>query len=308
MALVAMTGATGFVGSALARYLVQRGESVRLLHRSATPPFALPQGSEWVRGDLDDHAALGRLVEAVDAVVHCAGAIRGATAAVFQRTNVAGTSNLMMAVGRQPQAPHLVVLSSLAAREPGLSDYARSKHDEEQVVARSGHAAAVLRPPAIYGPGDKSLADLFGFLKRGWCPMIGRGRFSLLYIQDLLEAIATLLQQRATGVMTLHDGREGGYGWADVAEAAQGVLGRPVRCFRLPDSLVRVLATCNTALGRVRGVDPLFTAGKARELLHTDWVCDNADITAAITWQPAWPLARAMRVMWGLAADARASA
>lgn len=299
MALVALTGATGFVGSALARFLMQRGDRVRLLHRSEAPPFALSQGSMWVRGDLDDQAALDRVVDATDAVVHCAGAIRGATAAVFQHTNVTGTKNLMNVVSRQPMAPYLVVLSSLAAREPQLSHYARSKQDEEQVVAQSGHAAVVLRPPAIYGPGDKSLADLFALLQRGWCPMVGRGRFSLLYIHDLLEAIAVLLQQRPCGVMALHDGREGGYGWADVAQAAQSVLGRRVRCFRLPDNLVRVLAACNTALGRLRRADPLFTTGKARELLHADWVCDNAAILAACSWQPAWPLARAMGAMWG---------
>ena len=299
MALVALTGATGFVGSALARFLMQRGDGVRLLHRSATPPFALSPGSLWVRGNLDDQAALDTLVDGADAVVHCAGAIRGATAAVFQHTNVTGTINLMDAVSRQPKAPYLVILSSLAAREPQLSHYASSKQEQEQVVARSGHAAAVLRPPAIYGPGDKSLADLFASLQRGWCPMVGQGRFSLLYIRDLLEAIAALLRHRPCGVMTLHDGREGGYGWADVAQAAQSVLGRRVRCFRLPGSLVQGLAACNTAWGRLRRTDPLFTVGKARELLHTDWVCDNTAIAAACTWQPAWPLARAMQVMWG---------
>jgi nucleoside-diphosphate-sugar epimerase len=307
MALVAMTGATGFVGSAMAHFLMQRGERVRLLHRSPNPPFSLAPGSSWVRGDLDDQAALDRLVDAADAVIHCAGAIRGATAAVFQHVNVLGTRNLVQALGRQPHVPYLVVLSSLAAREPRLSDYARSKHDEEQVVAQGGHAAAVLRPPAIYGPGDKSLADLFAFLRRGWCPMIGQGRFSLLYIQDLLEAMALLLQHRVTGLMTLHDGRHGGYGWGDVAETAQAVLGRPVRCFRLPDTLVRSMATLNTVAGRLRGVDPLFTTGKARELLHVDWSCDNEAISSACPWQPTWPLARAMRAMWGIACSEEAS-
>ena len=99
---LALTGATGFVGSALSQRLRSSGWNVRALCRSEPPTDARGIGRvEWVRGSLEDLDSLRTLVEGAAAVVHCAGAIRGTTAAHFDRTNVDGTARLVRAAREQ---------------------------------------------------------------------------------------------------------------------------------------------------------------------------------------------------------------
>ena len=90
---IALTGATGFIGRTLARRLTSTGWQIRGLVRSSSQ--SLPQieiAIQWMEGDLGDPDSLRRLVSGVDAIVHCAGAVRGASQAHFNHVNVDGVS------------------------------------------------------------------------------------------------------------------------------------------------------------------------------------------------------------------------
>jgi uncharacterized protein YbjT (DUF2867 family) len=95
----------------------------------------------WVQGDLDDERSLRALVSGADAIVHCAGTVRGADAASFERINADGTRRLVDAAATLPDAPRFLLMSSLAARTPQLSPYAASKRHGEAAVE-----AAPLQP------------------------------------------------------------------------------------------------------------------------------------------------------------------
>src|SRR4051812_5822680 len=131
-ATVALTGATGFIGGHLVRKLTAAGWSVRaLVRRNAT---GLPANVTVVGGALDDAAAVATLVRDVDAVVHVAGLVKARNRAEFFRVNAAGAGAIAAAAAGQPKPPHVVLVSSLAAREEAISDYAASKRAGERAV------------------------------------------------------------------------------------------------------------------------------------------------------------------------------
>jgi 2-alkyl-3-oxoalkanoate reductase len=298
--LVAVTGATGFIGRAVVRRLATLGWQVRALARPASAPRLAGLPVELVRGDLEDVAALTRLVSGAEAVVHCAGAIRGLTTAGFRRVNVDGLGRLVGAIRSAGAQARLLAVSSLAAAEPQLSPYAASKREAEALLAGVSDVTwTIVRPPAVYGPDDEALRPLWQVLRLGILPVLGPpdARFSLLYVDDLADAVARLVRSpdHAGRTFELHDGRVGGYGWPDVLEAARRWSGRDVRAVRIPPAALMALAVVLVAAPGPRRRRPLLTPGKVRELLHGHWVCDNAGLTGATGWTPCIGLDEGLR-------------
>lgn len=296
---LALTGASGFVGAAIARHLSAEGWRLRLLVRQSSqarlPALAR---AEPILGALDDPAALERLLSGAVALVHCAGAVRGARYSDFARTNVDGTAALLRAATPELRVVHI---SSLAARHPALSDYAASKRAGEQCVmsALPAPRRVVLRPPAVYGPGDRELRPLLDAMLRGLALIPGGrdARFSLLHVNDLAGAVTSLLRGDA-GWGQIHepdDGRPGGYRWSDVANAVARLRGGPVRSLRLPGLLLSTLGAGNECWSRLTRRQPMLTRGKARELRWLDWVAAGNASLAATRWRPVTDLDTGLR-------------
>ena len=292
---VALTGATGFIGSAVLSRLLAAGWHVRALHRphrGRTP--ASRHAVEWIEGDLGDVRSLRALVTGADAVVHCAGTVRGARSAGFERVNTEGTRRLLEVAASASQAPRFLLMSSLAARRPDLSAYAASKRNGERVLEAATRNVrwTVFRPPAVYGPGDRELEPLFRWVARGVAPMpAGRaGRFSLIYVDDLAAAVLRWLEvdDGYGRTFELDDGHPGGYDWDRVLAVAARVLreGAPVRRLTVPVALLHLAAVANVVASRVAGYDPMLTPGKVREITHPDWLCDSHDYAGTTGWQP----------------------
>jgi 2-alkyl-3-oxoalkanoate reductase len=279
-----------------------------LVRRPGSAGELAAAGCELVRGDLDDREALQALVQDCDYVVHLAGAVRGASYGDFHRVNVAGSRNLFLALAGQPTPPRLLFFSSLAAREPRLSWYGRSKKEAEDALRETAVNAlpwTILRPPAVYGPGDRELLPLLRTMARGVAPLPGAAssRASLLHVDDAVSAtLACLGADGALGeTFPLHDGREGGYSWRDIAGAVARLRDRRVRLLPLPRLLLDVVASGNLAAARLLGRSPMLTPSKLRELRHPDWVADNAAITAATGWRPTIGLTAGLATLPGLA-------
>ena len=288
LAPVALTGGTGFIGRTLARRLAAAGFQVRALVRPTSGVAPLPAGIERVVGSLDDVESLGRLVRGARAVVHCAGVVRGASARDFDPVNVDGVARLARVALAERPVPPIVHLSSLAARHPELSPYAASKRGGEQALL-AAPAWTVLRPPVVYGPGDRELLPLLRWMARGIAPMVGSagGRFSLIYVDDLAEAVARLVSLGATGrVFELDDGRPSGYAMDDVVAAAERYRGRTVVRVSVPAGLLGGLSRLNVLGARLRGRAPMLTPGKVREIFHPRWTCDNTALIDATGWRP----------------------
>ena len=289
---VAVTGGSGFIGRALVRRLVEAGWPVRALIRRHSPELE-QLGVVAVRGSLENGAALRELVAGAVAVVHCAGLVAAPNAAAFSEVNVLGSARLFAAAAAAATRPRILLLSSLAAREPGLSAYARTKRAGEETlwrVAERGVEVCVLRPPAVYGPGDRATLPIFRQLRTGLLlvPAVKDARFSLLYVHDLADAIAHLLATAEWGSCLLEpdDGRQGGYCWADLAEIAGRQLGRRVRTIPIGRAVLWPVAGIDTWIGAALGRAPRLSPGKLRELFHADWVVRPSPASALQAWSP----------------------
>lgn len=285
---IALTGATGFVGRAVLNRLLAEGVSVRCLSRREN---ALPNrtGITEIRGDLEDDAALARLVEGAEVVIHAAGGLGAEDAETLTRINVAASQRLAR-LSAEAGAARFIFLSSLTAREPQLSPYAASKRAAEQVVAEAACAmpAISLRLPAIYGPGDANTAPLIALMRKGWLPHPAvESRFSLLHVDDAASAVvaAAAASEPLEGAYEIPAGDP--VDWRSLAEAAERVRGRPVRPLAAPPALLKLAATASQGVNRLTGARHAFTPGKAREMLHADWTVRSAGFTAKTGWEPA---------------------
>ncbi|MCP4341460.1 MAG: NAD-dependent epimerase/dehydratase family protein [Desulfobulbaceae bacterium] len=290
---IAITGATGFIGGVLAKMLTSAGWQVRALVRSASyhkRPNDIE--AEWVIGDLGDMESLRQLVAGTDAIVHCAGAVRGRVQNDFDRVNVDGVSQLVQAAARLNPTPRFLLLSSLAAREPQLSHYASSKLKGEKALAScSGNMFwGVLRPPAVYGPGDREMRPLFQWMFRGLAPLIGSdtNRVSLLYVEDLAQAIISWLEngQRPQRIYELHDGHPNGYSWQEIITTVERLHGNSIFRANIPVSLVKFVASANLIRAKTFNSPPMLTPGKVRELTHPNWVAENNLLSCETGWLP----------------------
>lgn len=299
--LVALTGATGFIGTALIKQLNLAGWHVRALYRPKSG--RLPVNSKnltWLAGELSDMASLNTLITGADAVIHCAGAVRGVTQADFDLINETGARHVAEVAAAQSKPPRLLLISSLAARMPELSHYAGSKWRGELAIRNSPLRWTIFRPPAVYGPGDRELLPLFKSMAKGLAPLPAGadGKFSILHVDDLAAAMVHCLSLTAADGKTfeLDDGHSGGYDWPSVIQIAQQVLrnGGKIRRLPIPISLLTLLAWTNFYVAKVLRYAPMLTPGKIREITHRDWLCDNTDITRITGWQPNCELAQGL--------------
>ena len=266
-------------------------------------------GCVCIPGDLEQRDALAQLIDGADCVIHCAGVVRAGRYAHFHQGNVNGSLNLFERIAADSRPARVLYFSSLAAREPQLSWYARSKFAAEQALLATAPAQVpfdwtVLRPPAVYGPGDREMLPLFRLMaQRGIAPLPGssQARVSLLHIDDLVAAtLAILDSDRASGMtLPLHDGETGGYSWQDIADTAASTWGRPVTLRPVPRPLLNIAAAANLRLARLTRRAPMLTPSKLRELRHPDWVCDNAEISQVCDWQPRIGLAAGFASLTG---------
>jgi nucleoside-diphosphate-sugar epimerase len=268
--LAAVTGATGFLGQHLVRAFAEAGWRVRILaRRDPTSPFWEGIEPEVIPGDLGDTAALARLCAGADVVAHSAGLIAGAPADL-ERVNVEGSRRLAMAAG----AAHLLQISSLAAREPQLSPYAASKRAGE-VVAHEilGDRMAVIRPPAIYGPGDRETFRLFQLAARSpVLPVLTpKARVAVVHVQDAARQIVALAQSRAAGVFALSDARPEGYSWREIMQTAAMVFKRSPSLVALPTAALYAMSCIEIVANGWRRGSPMLTFGKVKELTYLNW-------------------------------------
>jgi uncharacterized protein YbjT (DUF2867 family) len=274
---IAITGGTGFVGSHLLSQAAAAGDEVRALTRRAQPPRP---NLTWVSGALDDPDSLEQLVAGADAVIHVAGVVNAKDRAGFAAGNIDGTRAILDATAKAG-ITRFVHVSSLAAREPGLSDYGWSKAGAEQAVLGASLDYAVVRPPAIYGPGDRDMFELFRMATRGLVLLPPGGRFSVIAAEDLARLLLTLAATTGPIVIEPDDGMPNGWDHRDFARAIGDAVGRTVRVLPMPQAVLRLGATLDRL---VRKDGARLTADRVNYMCHPDWVAHG--VRTAPPWQP----------------------
>jgi nucleoside-diphosphate-sugar epimerase len=278
---LAITGGTGFVGAHVIDAALAAGYEVNALTRREQPAR---EGVEWIAGALADRDALERLVTGTDAIVHVAGVISAPDAAGFERGNVAGTL-AMLAAATAAGVRRFVHVSSLAAREPKLSLYGTSKAKAEELVQSSGLNWAIVRPPAVYGPGDKETLELFKMAKRGQIYLPPAGKLSLLHVDDLAELLLALTRRGAPKKLVIEpdDGRPGGWTHREFGAALARAVGVSARTISTPRFLLALGSRLDRLIRRDRAK---LTHDRVAYFCHPDWVVSSGHSPPEGLWRP----------------------
>ncbi|KRB82499.1 epimerase [Sphingomonas sp. Root710] len=292
--ILAITGGTGFLGGHVLREAAARGHDIKALTRSAQLPRP---NVEWIKGTLEDHRVLADLAEGADAVIHIAGAINAPALAGFVEANVTGTASLLTA-SEAVGAKRFIHVSSLSAREPDLSDYGWSKAASEAMVVQSPLDWTIVRPPAIYGAGDREMLELFRVARRkGILPLPPKGRISLIEAGDLARLLLDLIGAKdAVGqVYEPDDGASQGYSHREFGKLIGQGVGRPrLLTLPVPGFVLRLAAMAE----RMRHGDRAkLTPDRVRYFCHPDWVVQKRP--PASIWQPKVSAAEGLKATAG---------
>jgi nucleoside-diphosphate-sugar epimerase len=283
---VGVTGATGFIGSHLTEALLAGGVRPRVLVRD---PARLGDRARAeataVLGDLDDAPALAEFARGCGTVIHLAGLVRAESETRFDHANRVGTENLVRAMTEVAPRSRLVQVSSLAAAGPSadpggttpegeprpVSAYGRSKLGGETAARRHTGPWVIVRPPAVYGPGDADVLQFFKLAARGVVPLpSGERLVTMAYVEDVVRAILAAATGRADR-RVLHLGEPEPRpmtGIVGVLAASGGVRARIVP---VPPILVRLLGLGGDLLQTLGKRNIAMTSDKARELLARHW-------------------------------------
>lgn len=279
---IAITGGTGFVGQSVLDRAGQQKLPVRALAR--TIPAPEHNGVMWVQGGLSDVRALDCLMQGAEAVIHIAGLTNTPDPGEFELVNVLGTQAVLDAAKRA-DITRFVFVSSLSAREPELSAYGASKARAEKLVAACGLDWTIIRPPAVYGPRDRDMFELFRAARWGVVPLPPPGRTSLIHVQDLADLLLALTKpdkQTGTRIFEPDDGHDNGWSHQDMAKMMGDAFDRKVWAPHLPKSLLQILARAD---GAIRRGHARLTPDRVGYMTHPDWVArPSAHIPPAI-WQ-----------------------
>lgn len=284
----AMTGATGFVGRELARQLRTSGHEVVALVRDPAKASDLRDvGVELVVGDLDDTAALDRLLEGADGFFHVAGWYKHGRREheTLRRVNVAGTRNALEAAKRA--GVRTVYTSTLAVNSdtrgavpdesyvhpgPWVSEYDRTKAEAHQVAERyaaEGLPLVIVMPSVVYGPGDTG--STMGQLTRqiiAGRPAFGpkQGAACWAHVEDVARGHVLAMEKGRPGESYMLAGGPASYDEVLGLVATEAGKRKPIL---LPNGLIKTVAALTAPIERVVPVPQTMTADAARSGMAT---------------------------------------
>ena len=209
MTTVSVFGGTGFLGRRLVRRLAAEGATLRIAVRSpdrarSVFPAADLERVTVLRADVRDQASVAAAVAGADAVVNAVSAYVEKSGVTFRSVHEEGAQRLAQEAARAGVA-RLVLVSGIGADPQSRSPYIRARGRGEFVVRQAFPSATIVRPSAMFGPGDAlfgTLADIVRLLPV--VPLIGGGRTRLqpVYVEDVAEAIVRMLADRGTAGQT----------------------------------------------------------------------------------------------------------
>lgn len=292
-----VTGARGFIGSFLVEHLIDKGFEVDCLLRQKGAGLGWLAGLEFrtIEGDIVEKEALNEAAADADYVFHLAAVTKAHRREDFDRVNVEGTRRLLEAIREiNPGVKKFVLISSLAAAGPSrngkplterdtprpISQYGCSKLKAEAISLKFAEQVPVciIRPPAVYGPRDKDIYNLFRYTKQGWRPVVGGGpRYaSVIYVRDLVRGMVLAATSHKSKSQIYYLCNDTYCSWETIENMVGEMMGKSPRRVPIPMSLAYIVSAGFDFYGKLTRQATLFNLDKYRELKATHWICDNS--------------------------------
>ncbi|MBU0473789.1 MAG: NAD-dependent epimerase/dehydratase family protein [Bacteroidetes bacterium] len=290
-----VTGASGFVGSHLVDYLLEKGDEVHCIVRRSSSLRWL-EGKNVVIHDsgLFDFNSLKIILKDIDFLYHVAGVVKAKTEEGYFKGNVETTRNLLDAVLEvAPNIKRVLIVSSLTASGPSKLDfpvdeesipnpittYGRSKVAQEELAKKymDKLPITIVRPPAIYGDRDTEIYLVFKTYKQGLMTLVGfnRKELSIIYVKDLVQGIYLAATSEIAKGETYFISSKEFYNWPQIGKVIKNAMGKGAINLRLPHFLVYIVAAFAQFFSMFSSKPATFNLEKARDFVQEAWTCDT---------------------------------
>ncbi|MFN0206641.1 MAG: NAD-dependent epimerase/dehydratase family protein [Planctomycetota bacterium] len=309
---VLITGATGFVGSFVVRELHARGHRVRAFVRDAKRAAALGAFIDNVCvGDLDDGARLAEASSGVDAIIHAAGLTKAVRSSEFNHINIECTKRICEISKKvNPGLAKFVLVSSLAASGPNfdatiprresdapapVSNYGKSKLGGElaarEVFKDSNVKLIIIRPPIVYGEGDRDLLVAIRQIAKGFIPIVGgaaslQKRYSLVHAEDLARGIVLALESNNSDERCYFLPGPRDATLAGLLDAVESAVGRRARRISVSLQLARPMASICEFAARAFSKPSIINRDKLIEIAAPGWTCSPDAARRDFSYKP----------------------
>jgi nucleoside-diphosphate-sugar epimerase len=316
-AQVLVTGASGFTGQVLVRQLLQAGVRVRAIARPSSRLEGFAGAAvEWIRGDVFDPSVVRSAIPGVEYLFHVAAAYREPqiTDQVYERVHVASTQELALALVGRPEFKRFVHVSTVGVHghidDPPADEtyrfspgdvYQRTKAAAEvwltQFARERGLPHTVVRPAAIYGPGDRRLLKIFKLAQRPFFPLFGSGAglYHLIHVEDLARIlIVAAVHPRAQGEVFIAGAPEPTRLEEMVRIIASELGNSEIRCVRFPAWPLFLAADICEAVCKPLGIAPPLYRRRVA-FFTKDRAFDTSKLHAQLNFSANWSVEQGLR-------------
>jgi nucleoside-diphosphate-sugar epimerase len=293
-----VTGATGFIGSWVAQQLVETGQQVTcLVRKTSNLKWLKDLPVEYHYGSLLEPQTLKDGVQSADYVLHIAGVTKALSPEEFYKGNVQATRNLLEMIREEnPGIKKFVHVSSQAAMGPSpstapadeespmqpLTDYGRSKMQSEHVAREYMDTLplTILRPPAVYGPRDTDVFEVFKNVRNRFNLKVGNIEpvVSIVHVFDLARGIILAAEHPGSGGETYFICNEEPCAWSDVIDILQKLMNKKVLNIPVPYPLAYSFGAVLEAVAHLSGKPTILNRQKIREVNAKYWVASPRKI------------------------------
>jgi nucleoside-diphosphate-sugar epimerase len=302
---VFVTGGTGFIGSHTVERLLEEGYNVRCLVRPHQINLRWLQGLpvDIVKGDLLDSVSLSKCLEGADYIIHIAGVTKAKRKSEFFTGNVKATEHLLYAASKMKHLKKFCYLSSLTAVGPSttgipltetapcrpITTYGQSKLEAEHHCRHFADRMpiVIIRPPAVFGPRDKDILEMFKWVSYGFKPIIGSSEktLSLVYAPDLAKGIIQATIDERTIGQTYNISNPTIFTFSSLIDYLATLAHKRTIHVHLPKGLFYSIAGIAQFFSTIGKKPAVLNVEKARDLLQKHWVCDSRKIWEHIGFQ-----------------------
>ncbi len=303
---LALTGVTGFVGSNLVPVLLKDGFAIKALVRKSSRIDRLKKYDiEFKVVDFLDKSSLEGVFDDVDGVIHIAGTVAGLTSHDYITGNYLVTKNLVDEFLRTKHRGQFIYVSSQAAAGPSKIGRPRRESDEEAPVSIYGKSKlyaenyirahgdeinyTILRPPAIYGPGDKAFLFYLNTIKQHYFPHIGNlQELSITHVDDVVQALRLFIDnpQASQKIFFVSDGEI--YHILELINGLKKAMSvENVRIIHIPTWIAMIYAFVTEKIAQIKQRPSMVNRDKIRELSQEAWTVDIS-LIKSIGFKPKW--------------------